>query len=119
MPADTLLIQLHNKLIHVRIYYELRSFSLRECEMTETKIQTHTYMPGLDGLRALAVFAVIAYHLNLPFVPGGFLGVTLFFVLSGYLITDLLLSEWRLKGRIDFKNFFIRRGKRLLPSGCV
>jgi peptidoglycan/LPS O-acetylase OafA/YrhL len=76
-------------------------------------------MPGLDGLRALAVFAVIAYHLNLPFVPGGFLGVTLFFVLSGYLITDLLLSEWRLKGRIDFKNFFIRRGKRLLPSGCV
>jgi peptidoglycan/LPS O-acetylase OafA/YrhL len=76
-------------------------------------------MPGLDGLRALAVFAVIAYHLNLPFVPGGFLGVTLFFVLSGYLITDLLLSEWRLKGRIEFRSFFIRRAKRLLPSVFV
>lgn len=73
-------------------------------------------MPGLDGLRALAVFAVVAFHLNLPFAPGGFLGVTLFFVLSGYLITDLLLSEWAGSNTIDFKDFYIRRGKRLLPS---
>ena len=84
--------------------------------MTDTPIQKHTYMPGLDGLRALAVFAVIAYHLNLPFAPGGFLGVTLFFVLSGYLITDLLLSEYRQTGKINFKSFFARRAKRLLPS---
>ncbi len=81
-----------------------------------TDIQKNNYMPGLDGLRALAVFAVIAYHLNLPFVPGGFLGVTLFFVLSGYLITDLLLSEWQRSNKISLKGFFIRRGKRLLPS---
>ena len=84
--------------------------------MTETIIQKHTYMPGLDGLRALAVFAVIGYHLNLPFVSGGFLGVTLFFVLSGYLITDLLLTEWHQDAGINFKRFFIRRAKRLLPS---
>lgn len=84
--------------------------------MTDIRLQRNTYMPGLDGLRALAVFAVVAFHLNLPFAPGGFLGVTLFFVLSGYLITDLLLSEWAGGKTIDFKVFFIRRGKRLLPS---
>jgi peptidoglycan/LPS O-acetylase OafA/YrhL len=83
--------------------------------MTDIKIEKN-YMPGLDGLRALAVFAVIAFHLNLPFLPGGFLGVTLFFVLSGYLITDLLLNEWTRRNTIDFKGFFVRRGKRLLPS---
>jgi peptidoglycan/LPS O-acetylase OafA/YrhL len=84
--------------------------------MTDIRIQRNTYMPGLDGLRALAVFAVIAFHLGLPFAPGGFMGVTLFFVLSGYLITDLLLSEWSSDRTINFKDFFIRRGKRLLPS---
>lgn len=51
-------------------------------------------MPGLDGIRAFAVFAVIAYHLNFEWASGGFLGVTIFFVLSGYLITDLLIREW-------------------------
>ena len=76
--------------------------------MTDIKVERNTYMPGLDGLRALAVFAVIAFHLNLPFLPGGFMGVTLFFVLSGYLITDLLLNEWARKSTIDFKSFFIR-----------
>lgn len=84
--------------------------------MTDLTIQKHSYMPGLDGLRALAVFGVIAYHLGLPFVPGGFLGVTLFFVLSGYLITDILLTEWNKDRKINMKSFFIRRGKRLLPS---
>ena len=57
------------------------------------------YMPGLDGLRALAVLAVVAYHLNLSFAPGGLLGVGVFFVLSGYLITDLLVAQWRTTGR--------------------
>jgi peptidoglycan/LPS O-acetylase OafA/YrhL len=84
--------------------------------MTSTGIEKKNYMPGLDGLRALAVFTVIAFHMGLPFAPGGFLGVTLFFVLSGYLITDILLSEWNKDERIHFKSFFIRRGKRLLPS---
>lgn len=74
------------------------------------------YMPGLDGLRALAVLAVIAYHLNLPWASGGFLGVTVFFVLSGYLITDLLIAEWSRNNTIDLKGFWIRRAKRLLPG---
>ncbi|MCQ6560107.1 acetyltransferase [Paenibacillus mendelii] len=73
-------------------------------------------MPGLDGLRAIAVLAVIFYHMNLGAVPGGFLGVGVFFVLSGYLITDLLASEWRQQGRIDLKSFWIRRFRRLLPA---
>ena len=74
------------------------------------------YMPGIDGLRTLAVFAVVFYHLNFPFMPGGFLGVTLFFVLSGYLITDLLLNEWTINGKISLSNFWKRRAKRLLPG---
>ena len=74
------------------------------------------YMAGLDGLRALAVFGVIAYHLNLSFAPGGLLGVDVFFVLSGYLITDLLVYEWQSTGQIRFKNFWLRRARRLLPA---
>ncbi|SIS92628.1 acyltransferase family protein [Alicyclobacillus vulcanalis] len=77
------------------------------------------YMPGLDGLRALAVLAVIAYHVNWSGAPGGLLGVQVFFVLSGYLITDLLVSEWRTTGRIDFKQFWLRRARRLLPALVV
>ncbi|WP_420488785.1 acyltransferase family protein [Paenibacillus caui] len=73
-------------------------------------------MPGLDGLRALAVFAVIAYHLNPAWLPGGLLGVSIFFVLSGYLITDILLSGWYRNGNIGLKQFWIRRFRRLLPA---
>ena len=74
------------------------------------------YIPGLDGLRALAVLAVIAYHLRPDLAPGGLLGVTVFFVLSGYLITNLLLIEWDTTNKIDFKKFWYRRAKRLLPA---
>lgn len=74
------------------------------------------YMPGLDGLRALAVLAVIFYHLGIPWVSGGLLGVSVFFVLSGYLITDLLVSEWERAQTISLKNFWLRRAKRLLPG---
>lgn len=74
------------------------------------------YMPGLDGLRALAVFAVIAYHLNLNWAPGGLLGVNLFFVLSGYLITNILVAQWEQSGSIDLKDFWLRRARRLLPG---
>jgi peptidoglycan/LPS O-acetylase OafA/YrhL len=74
------------------------------------------YIPALDGLRALAVAAVIAYHLDLGWAPGGFAGVGVFFVLSGYLITGLLVSEWRRNGRINLKEFWIRRARRLLPA---
>ena len=73
-------------------------------------------MPGLDGLRALAVIAVLLYHAELAWIPGGFLGVEVFFVISGYLITALLLAEWRQRGRIDLKAFWLRRARRLLPA---
>ena len=74
------------------------------------------YLPGLDGLRALAVIAVLLYHAELPWIPGGFLGVEIFFVISGYLITTLLLEERRQRGRIDLVGFWMRRARRLLPA---
>ncbi|KPV58179.1 acyltransferase [Paenibacillus sp. A3] len=77
------------------------------------------YMPGIDGLRALAVLAVIAYHLHPGWAPGGLLGVGIFFVLSGYLITDLLIAEWRREGRLNLASFWLRRFRRLLPAMLV
>ncbi len=76
------------------------------------------YMPGLDGLRAIAVLAVFVYHFHNGggWLPGGFLGVDVFFVISGYLITSLLLSEFRKEGRIDLVAFWLRRARRLLPA---
>jgi len=73
-------------------------------------------MPGLDGLRAIAVIAVIAYHLDPDWVPGGLLGVGVFFTLSGYLITDLLLGQREATGRLQLGNFWLRRARRLLPA---
>jgi len=74
------------------------------------------YMAGLDELRALAVLAVIGYHLSPAWLPGGFLGVGLFFTLSGYLVTDLIVQEWDTRGGFDLKRFWIRRARRLLPA---
>ena len=74
------------------------------------------YLPGLNGLRAFAVIAVLLYHAELPWIPGGFLGVEIFFVISGYLITSLLLAEWRQRGRIGLAAFWLRRARRLLPA---
>lgn len=74
------------------------------------------YMPGLDGLRAIAVLAVIFYHLGFPWADGGLLGVSIFFVLSGYLITDILLAEWEAWESISLKVFWLRRARRLLPA---
>lgn len=71
---------------------------------------------GLDGLRALAVAAVVAYHVHPAWVPGGFLGVDLFFVISGYLITSLLAAEKRRTGRLRLASFWARRARRLLPA---
>ncbi len=73
------------------------------------------YMPGLDGLRAIAVLAVIAYHLQVGFAPGGLLGVGVFFTLSGYLITDILLEGWVTR-KLSLKNFWLARARRLLPA---
>ena len=72
-------------------------------------------MPGLDGLRAIAVLAVIAYHLQVGFAPGGLLGVGVFFTLSGYLITDILLEGWVTR-KLSLKNFWLARARRLLPA---
>ena len=74
------------------------------------------YIPALDGLRAFAVLAVIAYHMGFAWAPSGLLGVTVFFVLSGYLITSLLLIEWDNNGRIDLPQFWLRRVRRLFPA---
>lgn len=74
------------------------------------------YMPGMDGLRAIAVIGVILYHLNIPWFLGGFSGVTVFFVLSGYLITDILIDEWNQNNKIDYVRFMIRRFRRLAPA---
>ena len=77
------------------------------------------YRPGLDGLRAIAVAAVFLYHARIDWLPGGFLGVDLFFVLRGYLITSLLLVEWEARNRIDLRRFWLRRARRLLPALVV
>lgn len=74
------------------------------------------YITGLDGIRAIAVIMVLAYHLKLALFKSGFLGVTVFFVLSGYLITDILISEVEEEGTIDLKNFWLRRIRRLVPA---
>ena len=73
-------------------------------------------MPALDGLRALAVAAVLLYHGDVSWARGGYLGVDAFFVLSGFLITNLLLAEWRGEGRIALPAFWVRRARRLLPA---
>ncbi|MFF3562716.1 acyltransferase family protein [Streptomyces sp. NPDC002574] len=75
----------------------------------------HPRAQGLDGLRALAVTAVVVYHVHAPWLPGGFLGVDLFFVLSGYLITSLLAADRRRGGRLRLVAFWRRRALRLLP----
>ena len=74
------------------------------------------YMPGLDGLRALAVLAVIAYHEQFGWAPGGLLGVGVFFTLSGFLITSILVSQWSADGRIRLGDFWLHRARRLLPA---
>src|ERR1700758_2910941 len=77
------------------------------------------YRPGLDGLRALAIVGVLLYHAGVGWVPGGLLGVDLFFVVSGFLITSLLIAELQNTGRIALRAFYRRRALRLLPALAV
>jgi peptidoglycan/LPS O-acetylase OafA/YrhL len=74
------------------------------------------YRPGLDGVRAVAVLAVLLYHGQVGWARGGFVGVDIFFVLSGFLITGLLVAEWGRWGSIDLRRFWLRRARRLLPA---
>ncbi|HMI82107.1 MAG TPA: acyltransferase family protein, partial [Solirubrobacterales bacterium] len=84
--------------------------------MPEPVKRNQRYMPGLDGLRAIAVLAVILFHLGFDWAPGGMLGVGVFFTLSGYLITDILLAQLNARGRIDLGRFWLARARRLLPA---
>jgi peptidoglycan/LPS O-acetylase OafA/YrhL len=84
--------------------------------MPEPVKRNQRYMPGLDGLRAIAVLAVIAFHLEFGWAPGGLLGVGIFFTLSGYLITDILLAQLSKIGRIKLGPFWLARARRLLPA---
>ena len=84
--------------------------------VTPTTAVTGRHLPALNGLRGIAVIGVVAYHLQLGWARGGYLGVDLFFVLSGFLITSLLLEEWVGSGRLNLAAFWGRRAKRLLPA---
>ena len=77
------------------------------------------HIPALDGLRGVAVLAVIGYHYDMLHLSGGFLGVDLFFVLSGFLITSLLVNEHRNSDNINFRAFWVRRFRRLMPASLL
>ncbi|MET0458308.1 MAG: acyltransferase family protein [Ilumatobacteraceae bacterium] len=83
---------------------------------TPRRVSAVPYLPGLDGLRAVAVVAVMVYHADAAWLPGGFLGVEVFFVISGYLITLLLIGEHERSGRVRVGQFYVRRARRLLPA---
>jgi len=87
--------------------------------MEKKRIKKSRYITGFDGIRSLAVIGVIFYHLIPTSMQGGYLGVPVFFVISGYLITDLLRQEWQQNGKIQIKDFYIRRIKRLYPAMLV
>ena len=74
------------------------------------------YIHSVDGLRAVAVLAVLLYHLGIDWIPGGFLGVDLFFVISGYVITGLILDSIARSGTLDLRAFYLSRIRRLLPA---
>lgn len=84
--------------------------------MPEPITRGERYMPGLDGLRAIAVLAVIFFHLDFGWAPGGLLGVGIFFTLSGYLITDILLGQFACRKAINLGRFWLGRARRLLPA---
>src|SRR3954465_8005249 len=86
---------------------------------TGPAVRAQGFRPDIQGLRAVAVGLVLLYHAGLPFVPGGFVGVDVFFVLSGFLITGLLVGEIERTGTISLPTFYARRARRLLPATAV
>jgi peptidoglycan/LPS O-acetylase OafA/YrhL len=87
--------------------------------MPDARPSQLAYQPGLDGLRGASVLAIVFYHAPAVDLPGGFLGVSSFFTLSGFLITSLLVYEWEQRGRIDVPRFWERRFRRLMPAAIV
>ncbi|MFM2078206.1 MAG: hypothetical protein RJA49_2096, partial [Actinomycetota bacterium] len=81
--------------------------------------RTLEYQPAIDGVRAVAVTLVVLFHLGLTWMPAGYLGVSVFFTLSGYLITALLLAEFGRGGGVSFRRFYARRARRLLPASLL
>ncbi|MCB1968231.1 MAG: acyltransferase, partial [Candidatus Accumulibacter sp.] len=77
------------------------------------------YRPDIDGLRAIAIMAVVFYHAGFPGFSGGFVGVDVFFVISGFLITALLFNEAAATGRVSLSAFYARRVRRLMPAGLL
>ena len=96
--------------------FELGSGRAPRAEGRDLSAAMHVYRPGLDGLRAIAVSLVWLCHLRVPGFANGAIGVDIFFVLSGYLITGVLAGEYRRNGRLDLRNFYIRRALRLSPA---
>jgi peptidoglycan/LPS O-acetylase OafA/YrhL/lysophospholipase L1-like esterase len=92
-----------------------RSLALDSAQL----VRGHGHLSGLDGLRAIAVIAVFLFHADLTWARGGYLGVDLFFVISGFLITGLLIGEIERTGRLSLKDFYLRRARRLLPASWV
>ncbi len=84
-----------------------------------SRAETKRFRTDIQGMRALAVLAVVLYHAGVPFLPGGYVGVDIFFVISGFLITGLLLREIERSGRVSFKDFYARRIRRLLPASAL
>jgi peptidoglycan/LPS O-acetylase OafA/YrhL len=80
---------------------------------------TTAFRPDLEGLRGVAILLVLLFHAGLPWVAGGFVGVDVFFVLSGFLITGLLVREYEAHGRVDLRSFYARRARRILPAAAV
>jgi peptidoglycan/LPS O-acetylase OafA/YrhL len=87
--------------------------------MSNTYQSKRKYRPDIDGLRAIAIISVIAYHAGIPGFSGGFVGVDIFFVISGFLITALLFNEATASGRVNLGAFYARRVRRLMPAGFV
>jgi len=84
-----------------------------------SRVQSAGFRPDVEGLRAIAILAVVSYHVGIPFISGGFVGVDVFFVISGFLITGLLVKEATDTGHIDLARFWARRARRLLPAATV
>src|SRR5436305_13739282 len=82
-------------------------------------VEKRNFRPDIEGLRAVAILLVVGFHAGIPILQGGFIGVDVFFVISGYLITRLLIAEIESTGRLSFLGFYARRARRLLPASVL